>query len=196
MAKGADKRQNLSEAIYFSARKLIIFTAHYSEAKDPCVLQQVTSFNTLKQNGHHISARPRAQFHISESIRQECLSNAALGRSTSTSSRSDLALRHCKTICLQHQSEAYLVFHLCSSVCRNTCSAHIGFYSFGQAKNQANFSCIRPFYLNTRICVEISFRAWVRSQHLISIKTGQSAFINIQICCAVTPLTGLVNTLQ
>ncbi|KAL1275453.1 hypothetical protein QQF64_035076 [Cirrhinus molitorella] len=75
MAEEADQRQNLSKAIYFCAQKLIIFTAHYTET----VLQPVTSFNTLKQNGRHTSARPRAQFHISESIRQRCLSNGALG---------------------------------------------------------------------------------------------------------------------
>lgn len=145
MAKGADQRQNLSEAIYFSAQRLIIFTAHYTKAKDPCVLQPVTSFNTLKQNGRHTSARPNARFHISESIRQECLSNAALGRSTSTSSRPDLALRHCKTICLPHQSEAHFVFHLCSSACRNTWSAHFGFIHSAKLKIKPILPVSGPF---------------------------------------------------
>lgn len=43
--------------------------------------------------------------------------------------------------------------------------------------------------------VEISIPAGVRSQHLISIEAGQSAFINIQIHGAVNPLMHLVNTL-
>lgn len=108
-------------------------------------VQPVTSFNTLKQNGRHTSARPCAQFHISESIWQECLSNAALGRSTSTSSRSDLALGHCKTICLPHQSEAHFVFHLCSSVCRNTWSAHIGFIHSAKLKIKPILLVSGPF---------------------------------------------------
>lgn len=159
MAEGVDQRQKLSEAIYFSAQKLIIFTTHYTEAKDPCVLQPVTSFNTLKQNGRHTSASPRAQFHISESIRQECLSNAALSRRTSTSSRSDLALRHCKTICLPHQSKAHFRFSsLFICMQKHVVSAH-WFYSFGQAKNQANLAGIKPFYLNVRtdLCRKFHF---------------------------------------
>lgn len=107
--------------------------------------QKIHVFYSQSRRSKPQSKMAATWFHISESIRQQCLSNAALARSTSTSSRSDLALRHCKTICLPHQSKTHFVFHLHSSVCRNTWSAHIGIIHWVKLKIKPILLVSGPF---------------------------------------------------